>query len=551
MKVWSADGTLVYSSAPTGVDEEALDVPHLPKALSGEVNASIDYTEGSSAGELRGNGLIEVYAPIVFPGTSEVVGATEIHQSYGQTAQRIEVMTKRVFLVMGLGFVALYGILVTIVWGAWRTISRQRSALVDANAELESRVKTRTAENAQLYEELQDKTREKAVVDEVARIVTSTLDIHQVYQLFAVEMKRLVDFDRLSVQTIDPEAYTFSPTYSFGATVVEWEIGEVVPFAGTALERVFQTGRTLSREDIRTGDSFAHDSARIDAGLRSHILVPLIVRDRVLGTMSLLSHQVGAYGPGEQAILERLAHQIAPAVENTRLYESLQTALDELESRVEARTEELRGAEAQLVQSQKMEILGQLAGGVAHDFNNLLTPILGFSQLGVDELAPGHPALGHLLQVQGAAERGAALVGQLLSFSRRQTVKPQLVDLNEIVFNTDQMLRRLIGENIDLVFQPVPDLGLVRVDPVQIEQVLVNMAVNARDSMPDGGRLTIEMAKITLDVDSVKGFHELLPGHCVRLSISDTGKGMDKEVKAHLFEPFFTTKEVGKGTGLV
>ncbi len=460
----------------------------------------------------------------------------------------------------------------------------------------------------------------------MARTVTSTLEIHQVYEQFATEMKKLVDFDRVTVDTIDQEAAIFSPEYSSGVELGGREVGKVVPIAGTAVECVFRTGRTLSREDIRAGDRFEYDSDRTDAGLRSHILVPLVARDRTLGLMSLQSRRSGAYGPKEQAILERLADQIAPAVENARLYDAVQQAHNELEPRIEARTEELTRANTslreseeqfrrlfeespfgvaladeeyriikvnnaycqmlgyseeelsglslndinhpdeteanealfmklfrgeipsyqhekrritkagetiwvrtttgalrdengkplyvlgvvenitdrkllreQLVQAQKMEVVGQLAGGVAHDFNNLLTPILGFSDLGMDELAADHPAWKYFEQVQGAAERGADVVRRLLLFSRRQIAQPKVVNLNDLVLNTERMLDRLLGEDIALTSSLAPDLGTVKVDPGQMEQVLFNLAINARDAMPGGGKLTIETASVTLD----------------------------------------------------
>ena len=207
--------------------------------------------------------------------------------------------------------------------------ARLYESLQETHHELESRVEAGTRENALLSEELRVGTEEKTVIGEVARIVTSTLDIDQVYERFAAEVKKLVDFDRLTVTTIDREARTFSPTYASGVKVEGRELGKVVPLAGTVVEQMLKTGRTFSREDLRTDNRFKHDSVRFDARLRSQILVPLVVHGQVLGNMSLTSRQAAAYGPQEQALLELLADQIAPAVENARLYQELQTRTEE------------------------------------------------------------------------------------------------------------------------------------------------------------------------------------------------------------------------------
>ena len=213
-------------------------------------------------------------------------------------------------------------------------------------------------------------------------------------------------------------------------------------------------------------------------------------------------------------------------------------------------TAELR-REEQGRQAQKMELIGRLAGGVAHDFNNLLTIISGYTNF----LLHNHqdeqdPARKDIEQIKRATERAAELVRQLLVFSRKQALKPEILDLNRVIDHTEKMLRRLIGEDIQLVTIPAPGLGRVRVDPSQMEQVILNLAVNGRDAMPYGGTLTIETANIDVDKTFVQQHPGLAPGPHVLLVVSDTGTGMDTETRSHLFEPFFTTKEVGKGTGL-
>lgn len=211
---------------------------------------------------------------------------------------------------------------------------------------------------------------------------------------------------------------------------------------------------------------------------------------------------------------------------------------------------ERKRIEEQLFQSQKMEAVGQLAGGVAHDFNNSLTVINGYSNLLMSSLPPNGPAREAATQIRHAGERAAGLTQQLLAFSRRTMIEPKVLDLNEIVDQIARLLRRLIGENITLVTALGPGPSRVRADPCQVEQVVMNLAINARDAMPDGGRLTIETREIGLDSDEAAFHPGLVPGRYVRLTVADTGCGMTDEVKARIFEPFFTTKEVGKGTGL-
>ena len=206
--------------------------------------------------------------------------------------------------------------------------------------------------------------------------------------------------------------------------------------------------------------------------------------------------------------------------------------------------------QAQLFQAQKIESVGRLAGGVAHDFNNMLQAILGNAALALDESPPGSVLRECLEEIQKSALRSADLTRQLLAFARRQTIQPKVLDLNNTVAGTLKMLRRLIGEDIDLVWMPGADLWPVKVDPSQIDQILANLCVNARDAIAGVGRVTIATANRPLDAAEAPNHPECVPGDYVLLSVRDTGTGMDQETRAHLFEPFFTTKEIGKGTGL-
>jgi signal transduction histidine kinase len=211
---------------------------------------------------------------------------------------------------------------------------------------------------------------------------------------------------------------------------------------------------------------------------------------------------------------------------------------------------EPRLLEQQLRQAQKMEAVGRLAGGVAHDFNNLLTVITSYSDLLLEELPSEDPKREDLEQIRKAAEGAAGLTRQLLAFSRQQVLQPRILDLNGVVENTEKLLDRLIGEDIQLSTVLAPDLGLVNGDPGQLEQILMNLVVNSRDAMPRGGRLTIETADLNADDLFVRNHPLARPGRYAMLAVTDTGVGMDEETKVHIFEPFFTTKEQGKGTGL-
>jgi len=228
----------------------------------------------------------------------------------------------------------------------------------------------------------------------------------------------------------------------------------------------------------------------------------------------------------------------------------LQQAFDEMAAALEVHQEHIRRTEERLRQSEKMEAVGRLAGGIAHDFNNLLTAIIGFSTLLQDRLAGAEPEHTYLDEIAKAGERAAQLTNQLLIFSRQQVVRAELVDLNDVVRDMGNLLRRVIGEDVRLDTVLAPRLDRVRADPTQISQVILNLAVNARDAMPAGGRLTIETAPVILDQAYADVHPDVRPGPHVMLAVSDTGTGMDRETQAHIFEPFFTTKELGKGTGL-
>jgi two-component system cell cycle sensor histidine kinase/response regulator CckA len=228
-----------------------------------------------------------------------------------------------------------------------------------------------------------------------------------------------------------------------------------------------------------------------------------------------------------------------------RLAHVVQRALQEAKDRIAHRT-----LEEQLRQSQKMEAIGRLAGGVAHDFNNMLTVITGYSQIALERIPPDSPLYEFISEILKAGDRAAALTKQLLAFSRKQVLQHRILDLNATVSDMERMLRRIIGDNIVLATTLTREAARIKTDPGQVEQVILNLAINARDAMPEGGRLTIATARVNLDEAYVKNHPEVHPGDYILLEVTDTGIGMSEEIQSHIFEPFFTTKLPGLGTGL-
>jgi signal transduction histidine kinase len=229
----------------------------------------------------------------------------------------------------------------------------------------------------------------------------------------------------------------------------------------------------------------------------------------------------------------------------------LDLAVSELAQAYIAAKEDLIGQQQTAIRDlSKMESIGRLAGGVAHDFNNILSVILTYSEMLLRDVGPNHPIREDLQEIKKAGERAAALTSQLLAFSRQQVLEPKIIDLNDILSGMDKMLRRVIGEDIEVATQLAVGLGRVLADPGQLEQVLMNLVVNARDAMPKGGKLTLETANAELGEDYAREHPGVTPGRHVMLAVSDTGAGMDKATQSRIFEPFFTTKERGRGTGL-
>lgn len=328
-------------------------------------------------------------------------------------------------------------------------------------------------------------------------------------------------------------------------------------------QKLIEGRRPLSIEHVERESATASlaTGARYDSSkfsFLSYAGAPLLVENRVVGLLGIYS-TLGArqYTESELNHLQIVANHIAISIVNDRLYSQLIESRSALQNEIEQRELakiEREQLEAQLLQAQKMEAIGQLAGGVAHDFNNILTAIFGNVELGLDnaigELGADHSVVKSMAQIRLAANRGATLTRQLLTFGRRDVMQPKPLNLNHVVDGLDEMLRRLITEDVTLTTSTDMNLSLVKADVGHIEQVIVNLVVNATHAMPDGGRLTLHTQNVLLNKSYCNKHPEAQPGPHVLLAVGDSGHGMDAATRKRIFEPFFTTKSIDKGTGL-
>ncbi len=397
-------------------------------------------------------------------------------------------------------------------------------------------------ENARLHREVQDRLRQTETLLAVGQAVGSTLDLTETMRRVARQTGRALGADMVGAYLADADKTSLRPIagYHVPEHLREAFRAFPIPLKGhRLLEEALARQKPLCTSDVtadlrvdrQTVERFPH---------RSLLFVPITVKGEAIGGLFVVWwERPYECTPEELRLVEGISVHAAGALENARLYQQTQEAYDEL-----SRTQE------QLNLSQKMEAVGRLAGGIAHDFNNLMTIITGRAEMLLGRLRPDDPLHRDIELFRKTSARAAAVTRQLLAFSRKQVLQPKVLDLNAVVAGMGSMLRRLIGEDIDLVTVLEPALWCVRADPGQLEQVILNLAVNARDAMPNGGKLTIETGNVELDEGYASRHVAVKPGSFVLLAMSDTGMGMDEATRSRIFEPFFTTKEQGEGTGL-
>jgi len=398
-------------------------------------------------------------------------------------------------------------------------------------------------QNARLLTESNRRRHEAEALSEIGRTISQSLDLEEVAQRIADSVLALFSAENAAVFRLELESHNLITVAASG------NVGQTDPKSVTFPGGTGVVGLAVrTRQAVSTADLLADPRVTLDATTRARIerspyravlAVPLIVIDRVIGALGIGARPGRVFTSEEIRLTEAFADQAATALENARLYQATQQAY-----------EDLKRTQDQLVQAQKMESVGRLAGGISHDFNNLLTVIAGRAQLAMRHVEPRSQLRRDLETITGSTERAAALTRQLLAFGRKQVLQPQVLDLHVVVEEINRLLGRTIGEDITISTVTAPDLGRVKADPTQIDQVIMNLVVNARDAMPRGGQLTIETSNVDLDETYARTHVEVRPGPYVMLAVTDTGIGMDQNTRARIFEPFFTTKEPGKGTGL-
>jgi signal transduction histidine kinase len=392
--------------------------------------------------------------------------------------------------------------------------------------------------NARLRQALRTRQTHLESLLEVSRQLSKIQPVESLLTTIAEACGRLLDSESVGFRRVDGEELVLAGSCGDAKEVM---ITSRLRMGESLAGRVAVGGEPLLVTDLANDPRVtpAHRASFYTRGYRALLAIPVKVGERVVGVLSVLSRRDGGFSAEDLMIATAFAGQAAVALENSRLYQETQRAYDELSM-----------TQDQLAQASKMEAIGHLAGGVAHDFNNLLMVIMGRTELLLKSLDVKDPTRPAVQVITDTAHRAADLTYQLLAFSRKQVLRPAVLDLNVIVSNMGKMLRPLIGEDIDLVTVLDPALGRVKVDPGQVEQIVMNLAVNARDAMPRGGRLTLETSNVELDAAYARKHVGVQPGPHIMLALSDTGVGMDPATQARIFEPFFTTKGPGKGTGL-
>ncbi len=398
-------------------------------------------------------------------------------------------------------------------------------------------------QNARLFEESERRRQAAEGLADVERLLSQSLVPEEVGQRIVDSVRALFGALSAALLRLEPVSGDFTVVAASGD--VGANFGQDMSFSGGTgvvglAMRERQPVATLNLlTDSRLSLRPERRASIEQAPYRAVLAIPLIYQDRIIGALGITDSAGRAFALEEIKLAQAFADQAAIALQNAHLYHELQRAYDKLSQ-----------TQDQLIHAQKMEAVGRLAGGIAHDFNNLLTVIMGRADMVLSRLRGKDRLRRHLQLILSAADSAASLTRHLLAFSRRQVLQPTVIDLNAVVVNVSTMLRWLIGEDIQVTIVLGPGLGRVKADAGQLEQVLLNLAVNARDAMPQGGQLRIETANVQLHEADVRDRLGVRAGRYVRLTVHDTGCGMDADTQAHIFEPFFTTKGPGKGTGL-
>ncbi len=427
--------------------------------------------------------------------------------------------------------------------------NQAEAALRAAHSELELRVQQRTAQLAQanfnlkaeiterkrIETEIQQRNRELTLLN---RIIAASVTETKTEAILGIACRELA----ATFEVPQAAAALFNDKKNQAVVVAEYlaagrpsALQQAIPIEGNlSIQQIIATKAPLyianAQTDPRT--TFVHE-LMCRRGTVSLLIVPILtIEGDVIGTLGLDALEPRDFSAEDINLAWRVADQVSSVLARLKL------------------DEERQRLEAQYYQSQKMEAIGRLTGGVAHDFNNLLTVIVGYSELALGRVDGVDPLHWDIQQILLAGERAAGLTRQLLAFSRQQVLQLVILNLNEVVNNINSMLQRLIGEDIDFITILEPNLGYIKADSGQIEQIIMNLVINARDAMPDGGQLTIETQNAYLDDLYTRRYVNLKTGPYILLAVSDTGVGMDAETQAHIFEPFYTTKPQNKGTGL-
>ena len=385
---------------------------------------------------------------------------------------------------------------------------------------------------------LQSKTDQQDRLLEIARQLTANLELESVLKLIGVKANDLLQSYSCVIYLLNKEEQLLEPVVAVDPEYEKEILGKKIEIAGSYSGMALQAKSCLIINSVEgDGRGYQIPGTRVEENERI-VVAPFIVDDEAIGVMCL--NRMGKpFNEDDQRLAETFAIYASTAIRNAQTYDHL---LQEIKERTDVQN--------QLKQAQKMEAIGQLAGGVAHDFNNKLGGIMGYAELALYDVENHEHVANNLKNIIDRCEKAALLVQQLLAFSRQQVLHPKTINLNEIALNSVNLLENVIGENIELDVKLEPDLNTIIADLTALDQIILNLCINARDAMPDGGQLIIRTENVELSQDYLNDQINLFPGEYVCLMISDTGTGIEPDIQSRIFDPFFSTKDVNEGTGL-